>query len=122
MKRYVKSGVRLKGEALDKELKKRLRAAKERIAQRLSFGAMADKLGIYAEDVLAWEYGYDICPHKKWEDLVFGIPTPEGILKRCKKCGMVKKGSVERINKSNMKRAYEAYKKDYKCGLKKDSK
>jgi len=111
MNLYVKSDVKLKGESLDNELKSRARAKADRIAQRMSTHMVAKKYGIKATEVLAWEYGYDVCPHNEFEDSIAGVPFPLLIFKRCKKCGMVAEKTAEKIGDSNMKRAYNAYKK-----------
>ncbi len=105
--------MKLYGKELDDELAKREQARQERTAQRLTLRKAAKVKGVKATDIVAYEGGWDICPHLEYEDMTAGFPFPKVIFKRCKKCGKVDENTMEKLSDDNMNRAYEVYKKIY---------
>ena len=101
--------MKLYGKELDNELAKRKKAKDARIAERITCHNAARSKGIDVAELLSYEYGYDCCPHEEWEDssdFHFRV-----IFRVCKKCGMVKQDSAEKVkDNSSMERAFGVYK------------
>lgn len=89
--------MKLHGKELDDELAKRKQEQDDRRARRISIREAAKIKNLSPSEYLAWEYGYDICPHEKYEDMLGGVPIPKFIFKRCKKCGKVDEKSMEKV-------------------------
>lgn len=105
--------MKLYGKKLNAELAKRKKSKEERRAQGLSIRIAAKQRGISVTELLAFEYGYDCCPHKEWKDQVVGFPMPKLIFKACKKCGKPDEATMEKVADKNMDRVYSVYKKIY---------
>ena len=103
--------MKLYGKDLDDELAKRKTSKNARRDQGLTIRNAAKQKNISPSEFLAYEYGYDICPHEEWEDSVGGMPIPKFIMKRCKKCGKVAGRSIKKVDDSNMQRVYDVCKK-----------
>ena len=100
--------MKLYGKELDNELAKRKKVKDARIAERITCLNAARSKGIDVAELLAYESGYDCCPHIEWKDSSdFHFRF---IFKVCKKCGMVKNDSTEKVEDGNMERAFEVYK------------
>lgn len=111
---------KLQGKDLDKELVKRAQVRKNRIENRTTLREAALNNNMNLNEYMEYEFGYNICPHKKYEDSVGGVPFPKLILKRCKKCGMVDSKSIEKVDGKNIGRTFKAFKKSIKVSLKKE--
>lgn len=109
-KKYKKLDKKLYGKELDAELSWRHQCKEQRQNDKLSFKDMAKKYHIKASDVLAWEYGYDCCPHEEIIDTIGGFPMPKFLVKQCKKCGKIQENTTEVINDKNRKKALKIYK------------
>jgi len=106
---YIEISKKLYGKELEDELTYRRQVRKLRITQRIGVEKRARQCNITGTDVLAWEYGYACCPHEEWEDSSdFHFRF---VFQTCKKCRMVKNESMEKVNDSNVDRAFEIYKK-----------
>ena len=103
----------LYGKELDAELEKRKAEKEERRKQRITLRNAARQKGVDVSELLAYENGYDVCPHEEWKDSVGGFPIPKLIFKTCKKCGKINEKIVEKVNDSNLKRVYNVYKEIY---------
>lgn len=112
--------MKLNGKVLDAELAIRKQAKEERRNKRLTLREAAKQKGISVTDMIAYENGQDVCPHKKWEDQAVGFPLPKLIFKVCKKCGKINEATTEKVCDKNLKRVYNIYKRIY--GDKKSSK
>ncbi len=55
--------MKLYGKELDDELAKRRQSQDERRNQRISIREAAKQRGLNASELLAYEYGYDVCTH-----------------------------------------------------------
>ena len=102
---------KLHGKDLDNQLAIRAKAKEDRRKKKMTIREAAKANNMKASEYLEWEYGYDICPHKKWEDNLGGFPFPKVIFKQCKKCGMVNEKSMEKVMEKNLKRTYRTFKR-----------
>lgn len=105
---------KLQGKDLDNELAKRAQVRKNRLFHRISLKEASLNNNMNLNEYMEYEFGYDICPHKKYEDSIGGMPFPKLILKRCKKCGMVDCKSIEKVSEKNIVRTFKAFKKSTK--------
>jgi len=99
--------MKLYGKDLDRELAKRKESKEERRKQRLTVHKAAKLKGVKPTDILAYEYGYDVCPHEEYRDEVAGFPMPKLIFKVCKKCGKVDETTIERVSEENEERVFK---------------
>ena len=97
--------MKLYGKELDKELAFRRQSKEARRGQRLTIHEAAKKRDMKPSELLAYEAGYDVCPHEKWEDSLGGIPA-KFIFKQCKKCHKVDENSMSKIKEDNIDRAW----------------
>jgi len=109
---YVKSKKVLTGKKLDDELKYREKVIELRRSKRISVHKKAKELGISVSDVLDYEYGYDICPHKKYKKIIAGVHPPFFIVKRCEKCGKIE--TAEKFEKASEKDQDEVFYNTFK--------
>jgi len=107
---YVASTVKLSGKELDDEIVYRRSVKEQRIAQRIGTHKKAKELGIKPTEVLAYEYGYDICPHDSYKKHLLGFPVPKAIFEQCEKCGIPKENSLEKITDKNIEESYRIFK------------
>lgn len=117
---YVDTSRKLSGKKLDEELKYRRKIKDQRISKRIGIREMAKTLGICPTKVLSWEYGYDCCDHKEYKDQVGGFPIPKLLFKVCKRCGMVKENTAEKVGENNLERAYKVCKESMEKIVKKE--
>ena len=103
--------MKLYGKELDAELAKRKQEQEDRRSQRISIREAAKIKNLRPSEYLAWAYGYDICPHEKYEDMLGGVPMPKLIFKQCKKCGKVDEKSMEKVTDKNLKKTYKIMQK-----------
>ena len=104
----TKNNMKLFGKELDDELAKRKKLKDARIAERITSHNAARSKGMDILEFMTWENGYDCCSHEEWKDTSdFHFKF---IFKVCKKCGMVKQDSTERVEDDNMERAFGVYK------------
>jgi len=97
---------------LDAALAYRNEVKERRRSQRIGVHAKAKELGIKPTEVLAYEYGYDLCKHTNAEKQLLGFPKPLAIFQRCVKCGMPIEGTTEKITDKNIKESYRIFKKN----------
>ena len=101
--------MKLYGKELDDELAKRKQAREERRSQKLKLRDAAKAQGIDASELAAFENGYDLCPHLEFEDSTdFHFKF---MFMVCKKCGMTKPESMEKVTDANINRAYDVFKR-----------
>lgn len=102
--------MKLYGKELDAELAKRKQEQEVRRSKRISIRDAAKIKNLRPSEYLAWIYGYDICPHEKYEDMLGGVPIPKFIFKRCKKCGKIDEKSMEKVT-DKIEKAYKIMQK-----------
>ena len=99
--------MKLYGKELDDELARRNQSKEDRRSRRLTLRAAATERGIDISDLIAYERGFDVCPHEMYIDQVGGFPIPKFILRVCAKCGMPDNDSMEKVGEGNWERVRE---------------